>query len=139
MSLKPRAVAVISEALGESQETLALRSSCRGLSAFCKMGKIASTCFPLQDSSRKTSFSSPERRHREGFKVVPSQRIQAWLSEKSNWIFSLKASSLEPGGRKQQGISGKRKNLEWIAVPSSQNPFPLLASGRRSPSRNQTL
>ena len=107
------------------------KSSHRALSALYWTGKISS--FLLQDSSCKISFPSSWRRPRTGpLKWCCLNWVQVCLSEKTNWILSLEASSLKPEPRKEQGISGRKKNLEWGAV--SHSPKSISSSGFRKES-----
>ena len=112
--------------------------SCRGLSASCQVGQILS--FLLQDSSCTMSFPSSGSRHRTGtLKWCRLNSVQVWLSEKTNWILSLEATSLKSKPRKEHRISGRKKNLEWSAVPNS--PKSISSSGFRKepPYINQPL
>ena len=115
----------------DTTERLNWKSSRRALSALYWTGKISS--FLLQDSSCKISFPSSWTRPRTGpLKWCCLNWVQVCLSEKTNWILSLEASSLKPEPRKEQGISGRKKNLEWGAV--SHSPKSISSSGFRKES-----
>ena len=91
------------------------KGSHRALSALYGTGNIKPLL--LQDSSCKMSFPSSLSRSRTGpLKWCCLKWVQVCLSEKTNWILSLEASSLKPEPRREQGISGRKKNLEWGAV-----------------------
>lgn len=138
ISSKPRAAAGVSEALGESHgNSLALRSSPRRLSdASRQMGNI--TCFLLQDSSCKMSFSSPGlvteqtvkwyclNQFRPGFQ---GRQIRFW--DWRHLAYSLSAA------RSKEYLGGG-KIWSGVLCQVLQNPYPVLASGRKSSSRDQT-